>query len=59
MFQFQWRSEQSFGITKGSIFGPLLFIMYICDLFMEYDTIEFASYVDDPILLLMEKNLMK
>ena len=30
-----------------SIIGPLLFIIYICDLFIEYDAIEFASYADD------------
>ena len=39
-----------FGVSQGSILGPLLFIIFICGLFMKYDAIEFASYADDTIL---------
>ena len=36
-----------FGVQQSSTLCPLLFIIYICDFFMEYDATEFASYVDD------------
>ena len=37
----------SFGISQSSILGPLLFNIFLCDLFLIMNNTELASYADD------------
>ena len=53
-----WK-DISYGVPQGSILGPLLFKIHLCDLFYFLENTNIASYADDKTLYSAQKNREK
>ena len=49
-----WK-DISYGVPQGSILGPLLFNIHLCDLFYFLENTDIASYADDNTLYSAQK----
>ena len=52
-----WKDIE-FGVPQGSILGPLLFNIHLCDLFYFLEDLDIASYADDTTIYTVKENKM-
>ena len=48
-----------FGVPEGSILDPILFIIFLSDLFYIYNEFDSASYTDDTIPYVCRRIMLK
>ena len=50
-----WKNIE-YGVPQGSILGPLLFNIHLCDLFYFLEDLDIASYVDDTTIYTVKES---
>ena len=50
-----WKNIE-YGVPQGSILGPLLFNIHLCDLFYFLEDLDIASYADDTTIYTVKEN---
>ena len=50
-----WKDIE-YGVPQGSILGPLLFSIHLCDLFSFLEDLDIASYAEDTTIYTVKEN---
>ena len=51
-------SSIKYGVSQGSILGPILLNMFLCDMLFMIDTVDIANYADENTPYSVEKTSM-